>query len=827
MSSFVLGIDLGTTNSCASVFRQKRSSNGKLTPHLTGILTDFNSGEKLVPSIVSYDPDNDMIEVGLSAKNNRKRNIKNTIFEAKRFIGRDYTDKVVQKAVKDQSYPFDIVRDNRSFTKAAFKVQHNGITKTISPEEIATAILRNIRDNATKVLGVQEITKAVVTVPAYFDYNQRWATKNATINAGFIEVNLINEPTAAVLSLKHDDPATMGKVLVFDFGDVTLDVSIVDINGNSVNVIGTHGNYNLGGCTIDQKIVEHCLRNWLVDIRSDLKPSPKKKQALREAAEKAKKALVTKKKSFVEVENFADGYDLLIPLARDTLDALCHDIFAKCISVVDHLMDSKDIQPEDIDIVQLVGGHSRLLRIQQLLDRKFPGKLRHTVNPDESVVVGAAVCHKYEVNYVTPYTAPYIAFYDEHDHDLKDHEIEKHFWEHNFNAQTTRASLKMLSGFQEPLVDKAHSSSVCDLETRVFSLERELKSTRQHLEEERKNRITEIDQVGLEKDIISDKLEELKTKCVFYEHQLEQITEENNQLRISNADLNETLQEKTQEIDHLESLNFGLNETSNSYFRSEIISPLCPVIESSNLIINYNQELGHGGFAIVYAAKWFSLDVAVKIVDIVNEGKAKLHKEIGFLTKLNYPCVLRVFGITYINNQIGIVMERADGKLQIPSTLGKNSLTIAKNICCTLKFLQSRSIIHGDIKPDNVLIVNGQIRLADFGTSRVIASNSALPSANAYTAKYAALEVLNEEPVKESDIYSIGVLLFELLTNEVAFRGFNQYTLLGAKYQGKGLKFSGNVPRVLVNLIKDCMSNEISDRPNIDHILEILESLNV
>ncbi|KAL0210078.1 hypothetical protein P9112_010162 [Eukaryota sp. TZLM1-RC] len=349
------------------------------------------------------------------------------------------------------------------------------------------------------------------------------------------------------------------------------------------------------------------------------------------------------------------------------------------------------------------------------------------------------------------------------------------------------------------------------------------------------SRIVKLDyQNGIErlrkdsKDSISDELQLLKARCSSYEQHLSILESKNSnlheQLKQKTDQVNQlkaTLQEKTQENAKLQ-----LTNTSTANNPENTLSS-CPIIDSSNLTINYNQKLGQGGFATVFAARWFSLEVAVKIVDIANEGKAKLKKEIGFLTKLNYPCVLRVFGITYINNQIGIVMEKADGKLQIPSSLSQNSLTIAKNICCTLKFLQSRSIIHGDIKPDNVLIVNGQIRLADFGTSRVIASNSTLPSANAYTAKYAALEVLNEEPVKESDIYSIGVLLYELLTNEVAFKGFNQFTLLGAKYQGKSLKFSENVPLELVNLINRCMTNEISERPNIDQILEVLENLYV
>ncbi|KAL0208501.1 hypothetical protein P9112_011088 [Eukaryota sp. TZLM1-RC] len=310
---------------------------------------------------------------------------------------------------------------------------------------------------------------------------------------------------------------------------------------------------------------------------------------------------------------------------------------------------------------------------------------------------------------------------------------------------------------------------------------------------------------------IEANLHAFKTKCNNVENKLEAKDKEIDQLKITNAELIVS--------------SHRANQESKKFNEFDNVSSSCSVIKCPDLIIDYNQKLGQGGFATVYAAKWFSLDVAVKIVDIVNEGKAKLKKEIAMLVKLNFPGVLRVFGVTYINDQVGIVMERADGKLQIPSSLSNNSLTIAKNICCTLKFLQSHSIIHGDIKPDNVLFVNGQIRLADFGTSRVIAANSSIPSSNAYTAKYAACEVLDEEAVQQSDLYSVGVLLYELLTNEVAYKGYNQYTLMGAKYHGKQLPFANSVPPVLRHLINRSMDNDISQRPSIDEVLEVLELL--
>ncbi|KAL0241341.1 hypothetical protein GEMRC1_006576 [Eukaryota sp. GEM-RC1] len=210
-SSTVLGIDLGTTNSCAAVFRQKRNPNGPLTIRYTDVLIDFDSSEKLVPSIVSYT--GEQFVVGDDARVEMKRHPENSVFEVKRCIGRRFNDPVVQQM--KTKYPFKIVP--LIYTPGDTAIQLNNIQ--YRPEEISAKVLSHIRTNAVTVLAVPDITKAVITVPAYFDDHQRKATKRAAEIAGFEEITLVNEPTAAALSLKQEDPSTVGKrVLVFDFG---------------------------------------------------------------------------------------------------------------------------------------------------------------------------------------------------------------------------------------------------------------------------------------------------------------------------------------------------------------------------------------------------------------------------------------------------------------------------------------------------------------------------------------------------------------------------------------------------------------------------------
>ncbi|KAL0241290.1 hypothetical protein GEMRC1_006525 [Eukaryota sp. GEM-RC1] len=263
-------------------------------------------------------------------------------------------------------YPFRIVELSDGFTGIGVNNQ------TYRPEEISARVLSHIRTNAINALGQTNITKAVITVPAYFNDDQRQATKRAAYIAGFEEITLINEPTAAALSLKQEDPSTIGKrVLVFDFGGGTFDVSIVDIKSDDITVIGTHGSTNLGGANIDQEIIDHVMKNWTTDNNCYSLPTEKKKVLLR----------------------FATVLMLFVPLT-----------FTRCLSIIEELLQSLRLQSSAIDYVQLVGGSSRLRKVQEILELKFPGKVRKTLNPDQSVAAGASAYFNHVLHDVTPHS---------------------------------------------------------------------------------------------------------------------------------------------------------------------------------------------------------------------------------------------------------------------------------------------------------------------------------------------------------------------------------------------------------------------------------------
>ncbi|KAL0224129.1 hypothetical protein P9112_003519 [Eukaryota sp. TZLM1-RC] len=400
--SITLGIDLGTTNTCVAVHRQKRSPNGGMV-YSTDVLTDRSSGQKLIPSMVAFHKGQE--SVGVQAKEGRKKNAVNTVFEAKRFIGRRYSDRVVQTATETTRYPFKITKDGVFSNNVAFEVTHQNQKIKLRPEEVAAKVLSYVRDYASHALGVPSITKAVITVPAYFEDSQRQATMAAARAAGFQEVRLINEPTAAALALKEEDPTTIGKrVLVFDFGGGTFDVSIVKIEREDVTVLGTHGATDLGGADVDHVLMQFCEKNWAADSDTNDEPTGRKKEMLRTAIEQAKCALSGRSETEIEVENFAGDEDLRVLLTRNQLDSLCQTLYARTMSVVDELLRDLKLKASQIDVVQLVGGSSRILKVQELLNKKFPLKVRRTVNPDESVAAGASVLSLHLLNDVNPHS---------------------------------------------------------------------------------------------------------------------------------------------------------------------------------------------------------------------------------------------------------------------------------------------------------------------------------------------------------------------------------------------------------------------------------------
>ncbi|KAL0226026.1 hypothetical protein P9112_013350 [Eukaryota sp. TZLM1-RC] len=249
---------------------------------------------------------------------------------------------------------------------------------------------------------------------------------------------------------------------------------------------------------------------------------------------------------------------------------------------------------------------------------------------------------------------------------------------------------------------------------------------------------------------------------------------------------------------------------------------LCVHIPSNQVKLLH--MIGQGGYAQVFAASWFDSDVAAKTVALTEEGKKRLRKEIGIMAKIDHPFILRVFGLVSLMDRLAIIMELAEGSLPVPSRLTKQSLLFAKKICQAVRFLHSKSLVHGDLKPENILFVNGQIKLADFGTSRTVAKTSTATNLSC-TARYAALEQFENKLSLASDIYAIGIILCELLCNYRPFVNMDQIAIMGAKYFKTPFALGEHVPSVLKELIAQCCSSDPAARPSIAQVLLVLDQL--
>ncbi|KAL0225861.1 hypothetical protein P9112_013185 [Eukaryota sp. TZLM1-RC] len=249
---------------------------------------------------------------------------------------------------------------------------------------------------------------------------------------------------------------------------------------------------------------------------------------------------------------------------------------------------------------------------------------------------------------------------------------------------------------------------------------------------------------------------------------------------------------------------------------------LCVHIPSNQVKLLH--MIGQGGYAQVFAASWFDSDVAAKTVALTEEGKKRLRKEIGIMAKIDHPFILRVFGLVSLMDRLAIIMELAEGSLPVPSRLTKQSLLFAKRICQAVRFLHSKSLVHGDLKPENILFVNGQVKLADFGTSRTVAKTSTATNLSC-TVRYAALEQLDNKVSLASDIYAIGIILCELLCNYRPFVNMEQVAIMGAKFLNKPLALSDQIPHVLRELIAQCCSSDPAARPSIAQVLLVLDQL--
>lgn len=415
-----IGIDLGTTNSCVGIWNNFTSSVD---------IIENEEGCRTTPSVVGFDKTTRYI--GQSAIRQQVRNPKNTVYEVKRLIGRNYNDKIVQNDIAQ--WPFEVIElgDNKPIihislpsntltnnTPPNTNINTNNtsrsddITNTTSnmfpPEQISAMILEKMKqiaqnyvDSHKDVFGDCDICEAVITVPAYFNDGQKQATRDSGFIAGLNVLRIIPEPTAAALAYGLDQLALEKEgdmnVLIFDLGGGTFDVSLLSFNreDNIFEVRAISGDSHLGGADFDQRIVEFCAKDFCEknDINYDeLIKSHRAMQKLRLACERAKKVLSSTDNTYLEIDSLYNDIDYNPLITREKFEDLCSDLFEKCIKPVNQVLFDSYISPDDVHEIVLVGGSTRIPRIQELLSNRFNGKtLCKAINPDEAVAYGATI----------------------------------------------------------------------------------------------------------------------------------------------------------------------------------------------------------------------------------------------------------------------------------------------------------------------------------------------------------------------------------------------------------------------------------------------------
>uniref|UniRef100_A0A0K0ERA5 Heat shock protein 70 n=1 Tax=Strongyloides stercoralis TaxID=6248 RepID=A0A0K0ERA5_STRER len=371
----IIGIDLGTTYSCVGVYK-----NGRVE------IIANDQGNRITPSYVAFTQDSGERLIGDAAKNQLTSNPANTIFDAKRLIGRDYTDKSVQADMK--LWPFKVIDKNN---KPNVVVTAKNEKKTFTPEEISAMVLTKMKDIAETYLG-KEVKHAVITVPAYFNDAQRQATKDAGTIAGLNVVRIINEPTAAAIAYGLDKKEGEKNILVFDLGGGTFDVSLLTIDNGVFEVLATNGDTHLGGEDFDQRVMEYMIKLYKKKTGKDIRTDNRAVQKLRREVEKAKRTLSNTHQVAVEVESLFDGVDFSETLTRSKFEELNMDLFRATMKPVQKVLDDAGLKKTDVHEIVLVGGSTRIPKVQQLIKEFFNGKEpSRGINPDEAVAYGAAV----------------------------------------------------------------------------------------------------------------------------------------------------------------------------------------------------------------------------------------------------------------------------------------------------------------------------------------------------------------------------------------------------------------------------------------------------
>ena len=361
-------------DSCVGIFQ-----NGKVE------IIANDQGNRVTPSYVAFNEEERLI--GDAAKTQAALNPTNTVYDAKRLIGRRFNDEHVQADMK--LWPFKVVADKDG--KSAVRVQIKGETKELLPQEVSAMILGKMRDTAETYLG-KKVSNLVVTVPAYFNDAQRQATKDAGTIAGLNVLRILNEPTAAAIAYGFDRSLESQTILVFDLGGGTFDVSLLTIDSGVFEVLATHGDTHLGGEDFDNRIMSYllgiCRKKY---PGKDVAASLPAVQKMRREAERAKRALSTTPQVRVEIESLLPGLDFSETLTRAKLEELCADLFRQTLVPVERVLEDAGISKEEVDEIVLVGGSTRIPKVQQLLKRFFGKTPNQSINPDEAVAFGAAV----------------------------------------------------------------------------------------------------------------------------------------------------------------------------------------------------------------------------------------------------------------------------------------------------------------------------------------------------------------------------------------------------------------------------------------------------
>ncbi|KAF4214316.1 hypothetical protein CNMCM8980_000019 [Aspergillus fumigatiaffinis] len=368
-----VGIDLGTTYSCVGVFRDDRIE-----------IIANDQGNRTTPSFVAFTDTERLI--GDAAKNQVAMNPHNTVFDAKRLIGRRFQDAEVQSDMKH--WPFKVVEKGG---KPIIEVEFKGETKQFTPEEISSMVLTKMRETAEAYLG-GTVNNAVITVPAYFNDSQRQATKDAGLIAGLNVLRIINEPTAAAIAYGLDKKAEGERnVLIFDLGGGTFDVSLLTIEEGIFEVKATAGDTHLGGEDFDNRLVNHFVNEFKRKHKKDLTTNARALRRLRTACERAKRTLSSAAQTSIEIDSLFEGIDFYTSITRARFEELCQDLFRSTMEPVERVLRDAKIDKSSVHEIVLVGGSTRIPKIQRLVADFFNKEANKSINPDEAVAYGAAV----------------------------------------------------------------------------------------------------------------------------------------------------------------------------------------------------------------------------------------------------------------------------------------------------------------------------------------------------------------------------------------------------------------------------------------------------